>query len=228
MTAQSALASAGPQAAQIEWLWWVMLSVATVVYFATMGMLFLGVFRPRSRPESILWKLIGLSTGLTVVVLFGLVVASVSVGGATARLPAEDAIKINITGYQWWWRAEYEHPEAHRRFQTANELHIPVGRTVVLTMTAADVIHSFWVPSLHGKRDLIPGVKTTLSLRADRPGTYRGQCAEFCGYQHAHMGLLVVAEPAEQFNRWYANQMKPAVVASTEEQRRGQEVSASF
>jgi cytochrome c oxidase subunit 2 len=91
-------------------------------------------------------------------------------------------------------------------------------------MTAGDVIHSFWVPNLHGKRDLIPGKTTTLTLRADRPGAYRGQCAEFCGYQHTHMALLVIAESEERFASWYSNQLASAREPGTEEQVRGQQV----
>ncbi len=96
----------------------------------------------------------------------------------------------------------YLNDDASRIVVTANEIHIPVGRPVMIRGTSNDVIHSFWVPNLHGKRDLIPSRVTTEWIQADRPGRYRGQCAEFCGLQHAHMALWVVAEPPEQFEAW--------------------------
>jgi cytochrome c oxidase subunit 2 len=221
----SALDPAGPQAAHLAWMWDVTLWVCAIAYAATMAVLIFGLAgRRRHAEEKTLWKRIAAGTAATVAVLIGLTASSVLVGRATSELSTGGGLKINLTGYQWWWRAEYEHPDFDRRFTTANELHIPVGRPVMLSMTGADVIHSFWVPSLHGKRDLIPGERTTLWLRADKPGIYRGQCAEFCGYQHAHMGLRVIAEPAAAFDEWYANQVKPAAEPDTEERRRGREV----
>jgi cytochrome c oxidase subunit 2 len=129
-----------------------------------------------------------------------------------------------VTGHQWWWDVRYDaHVPAHR-VRTANEIHIPVGQPILLKLRTSDVIHSFWVPSLHGKRDLIPGQTNTLWLQADRPGTYRGQCAEFCGHQHAHMGLLVVAEPPERFAGWQERQRQPAAEPADALARRGREV----
>ena len=110
---------------------------------------------------------------------------------------------------------------------TANEIHVPVGKPVTVVLTGADVIHSFWAPNLHGKRDLIPGQQTSLVLRVDKPGVFRGQCAEFCGLQHAHMAFLVVAESQEQFDAWYSNQVKEAAAPQTPEQIRGQQVFLS-
>jgi cytochrome c oxidase subunit 2 len=228
--AHSVIGSAGPQAAHIEWLWWVMLWVCVAVYATTMYVLLLGLFRrhratePSTVPQRKLWTYICVSVGATVLVLLGLLVSSVLVGRATSDLSLGGALTIKLTGYQWWWGVEYQHPEIDRRITTANEIHIPVGRPVTFTMTAGDVIHSFWVPNLHGKRDLIPGQNTTISFRADRPGVFRGQCAEFCGYQHAHMALFVVAEPEQRFEEWYSNQIKAAVQPATDEQKHGQMV----
>ena len=109
-------------------------------------------------------------------------------------------------------------------FVTANELHVPVGRPVLLSLRASDVIHSFWVPSLAGKKDLIPGRVTTVALRADRAGVYRGQCAEFCGLQHAKMALFVIADEPDAWQRWADAQRKPAAAPRTEDETRGQEV----
>src|SRR4029079_14595470 len=130
-------------------------------------------------------------------------------------------VSIAITGHQWWWEIEYEDASADRRVTTANEIHIPVARPVVLKVTSRDVIHSFWAPNLHGKRDLIPGYTTAIWLQADRPGTFRGQCAEFCGRQHAHMAFELVAESDEDFNRWLDARRAPARAPDTDQQRRG-------
>jgi cytochrome c oxidase subunit 2 len=126
-----------------------------------------------------------------------------------------------VTGHQWWWEFEYLHPQPSLSVTTANELHLPVGRPVVFRLQSADVIHSFWVPNLHGKIDLIPGRQTATWLQADRPGVSRGQCAEYCGAQHAHMALSVIAEPAGDFERWLAGQRAVAPAPSTPEQSRG-------
>jgi cytochrome c oxidase subunit 2 len=159
--------------------------------------------------------------------LFVLIVASIVTDRAIARLPLQDAIHINVIAHQFWWEARYDNPEFDRIFTTANEIHIPVGKPVILTLMAGDVIHSFWVPSLSGKKDLIPGRQSTLQLRADRAGTYRGQCAEFCGYQHALMAFYVIAEPVEQFNAWVASQLKDAPEPSDPVAARGRRIFES-
>jgi cytochrome c oxidase subunit 2 len=129
-----------------------------------------------------------------------------------------------VIARQWWWELQYQADPPSQMVTTANELHIPVGKTVLLQLQSRDVIHSFWVPALHGKRDLIPGHPSTTAIRADRPGLYRGQCAEFCGVQHARMGLLVVAEPPDQFERWLAAARRPPPAPTTATARRGREV----
>src|SRR4029079_10054828 len=124
------------------------------------------------------------------------------------------------TGHQWWWEIEYSDPNAPSlRFHTANEIHIPVGRPVVISFTSRAVIHIFWIPNLQGKRDLIPGYTTAIALEADKPGTYRGQCAEFCGMQHAHMALYVTAESNDAFEKWRADQIKTAVAPHSPQRR---------
>jgi cytochrome c oxidase subunit II len=124
---------------------------------------------------------------------------------------------IEIIGHQWWWEVHY----TGQNFYTANEIHIPAGETVTLHVTTADVIHSFWVPELHGKIDLIPGQTNTFTIQADQTGTYRGQCAEFCGVQHAHMAFLVIAQNASDYQAWLDAQTQPGVeprVGSLEQQ----------
>jgi cytochrome c oxidase subunit 2 len=149
---------------------------------------------------------------------------SFSVGRALTPPQTGDALTIKITGRQWWWQIEYLDRQASKTFTTANELHLPVGRPVQLLLQSADVIHSFWVPSLHGKRDLVPGHQTALWITPERIGSFRGQCAEFCGYQHAHMGLIVVVESPEDFAKWQDAQRQPAPEPMTDSQRQGREV----
>jgi cytochrome c oxidase subunit 2 len=164
------------------------------------------------------------AVGLTAVTLIALLVASVWTGRTVASVQASSAISIAITGHQWWWEVQYEDAVPSRRVLTANEIHIPMNRAVVLKVTSRDVIHSFWAPNLHGKRDLIPGILTAMWMQADRPAVYRGQCAEFCGRQHAHMAFDVVAEPDAQFERWLDGQRQPAPAPQTAAQIRGRDL----
>jgi cytochrome c oxidase subunit II len=223
---QSVLEAAGPQAGAIESLWWFIFSIAVAVFAAVMVMLVLAVRRKSVRQSSdvAMTRWVAAAAGATVLVLFVWLVASVSVGRATASPQMADAITINITGRQWWWQLEYSDSLPSNIFKTANELLIPAGRPVVVNVTSRDVIHSFWVPSLHGKRDLIPGYVTSLWFQADREGTFRGQCAEFCGYQHAHMALFVKAVSDRDFKQWLASQRQPAAEPASEMMRRGRDV----
>jgi cytochrome c oxidase subunit 2 len=151
-----------------------------------------------------------LGHGGATVGLLALLAGDVFTSRALARMPLRDAVNIELVGHQWWWEARYRDADPSREFSTANELHIPVGRPVVLTLRSNDVIHSLWIPNLQGKKDLIPGRTATLRLRADRAGSYRGQCAEFCGLEHAMMALLVEAEPNANYEAWAARQRQPA------------------
>lgn len=226
---QSALHPAGPQAASIGFLWWLMFWTCTVVYVLVIGALWIAVRRSRrlsdpAVPEHRLARSVAAATGATVVVLFGLLFASVVTGRTVASVGSAESLVIEVTGNQWWWSVEYHHPDPSLRLTTANELHIPVGRQVRIQFKSNDVIHSFWVPNLHGKMDLIPGRQTVLWLQADTPGIYRGQCAEYCGLQHANMAFSVVAEPSDAFERWLMAQRKPAPPPVTPEQQRGLQV----
>ena len=147
----------------------------------------------------------------TVLVLFGLLIASVATGAAVANFGNNRAaLIIELTGNQWWWNVRYLSQDPSRILVTANEIHIPVGQPVQIRGTSHDVIHSFWVPNLQGKMDLIPSRDHTQIIEADYPGRYRGQCAEFCGLQHAHMALWIVAEREAEFNAWMDHQLQPA------------------
>jgi cytochrome c oxidase subunit 2 len=230
-------APAGAQAQAIAQLWHVLLPVCTIVFVAVLVAVFVALRRaPRatretapdvsslSQPEPALARAVWAGVIVCAVLLLGQLAASVFTDRALARLPLEDALHIRLTGYQWWWEAQYDDPAPSRIFTTANELHVPVGRPVIVTLVGADVIHSFWVPSLHGKKDLIPGRPQTISFRADRPGVYRGTCAEYCGYQHAHMVLYVIADTPNDFAYWAARQRAPAAKPASALAQQGAEL----
>jgi cytochrome c oxidase subunit 2 len=184
-----------------------------------------GSHQPSASTEARLRLVVGIATGLTVLILFGLTIVSVSVGKiVSASVAPTGSMTIEVTGTQWWWKFRYANDDPSRILQTANEIHIPVGQPIAIRGNSDDVIHSFWAPSLQGKRDLIPGSTTLEWLQADRPGQYRGQCAEFCGLQHAHMAFWVIAESPDQFNVWMDHQLQPATEPSSEQDKRGQEI----
>jgi cytochrome c oxidase subunit 2 len=229
---QSAVDPAGPQAGRISKLWWVMLIVCSAVFVIVMAVLLYSVFRARRRnrvadepgTEQRLTRTISGATIATLVIMFGLLVASALTGRALSSQPEQDVLTIEIVGHQWWWEVQYDDPIPARTLKTANEIHIPTGQVVMLKLTSHDVIHSFWAPNLHGKKDLIPGHVAMIWIQADKPGVYRGQCAEFCGHQHAHMAFLVVAEPPEQFADWFDKQLKSAETPADAASLRGQQV----
>src|SRR5690242_21375335 len=150
-----------------------------------------------SAPERGTRTAVSIAVAVSALGLLFLMAASFMTDRALARLGPPE-LDVDVTGHQWWWQLEYD------GFAAANELHVPVGKTVLLRLHADDVIHSFWVPNLAGKRDLLPGRQAQLVFSAAKPGVYRGQCAEFCGLQHAKMAFLVVAEPLEKYEAWAA------------------------
>jgi len=210
----SALDTAGPQAAAIGQLWWLMLWLCAAVFAAVMVFVGAAVWRRRrasvARTERRLGLAVGAGIVLSSLLLCGLLAASVMTDRTLSRLPLEGALQVRVIAHQWWWEVEYEDAQPARIFRTANELFVPVGRPVVVTLEADDVIHSFWVPSLHGKKDLIPGRTSTLEFRADQPGRYIGRCAEYCGLQHAFMAYDVVALAPDRYEQWAAHQRQPA------------------
>jgi cytochrome c oxidase subunit 2 len=231
---QSALHPAGPQARKISDLWWFSLATAAAVYVVTIGLLLWAAWRARRRErtgaplpadsERRMTRAVAAGLGVTVAILLTFLVYDLSVGRTLSPAPGRDPITINVIGHQWWWEVQYPDTTPHGRVTTANEIHVPVGRPVVLLLTSRDVIHSIWVPNLAGKKDLIPGYVQSVWFQADTAGIYRGQCAEFCGYQHAKMSLLVIAEPPEQYQRWLAQSRQPAPPPTDPVARRGQEI----
>jgi cytochrome c oxidase subunit II len=228
---QSALAPRGPQAAQLNWLFWLFVVVCGIIWLLVMLVLVIILRRRRipagrSASDRRATIIVGSSVAASVVVIIVLTVMSY---GATRGLSvaAEDPLVIRLRGYQWWWEVTYLDRQPDHTLTTANEIHIPVGRPVRIELSAADVIHSFWVPNLAGKQDLIPGRSNDLTFIADRPGIYRGQCAEFCGLQHAHMALLVIAEPQGAFDAWREAQLQAARPPESAEQQAGRDFFTS-
>jgi cytochrome c oxidase subunit 2 len=239
--AHHVLDPAGPQAARIARLMLLLFAVSAVVYGLVLVALAAAARRGTQRrrvdgtpdhsaaTERRLARAVGGATLATVLILFLYLGATFSTGRALTSLaaagpPGAPPLTISVTGHQWWWEIEYEDTVPSRTLLTANELHIPVGRPVKIVGTATDVIHSFWVPNLHGKRDLIPGREMTTWIQADRAGRWDGECAEFCGHQHAKMRFVVVAEPSDSFAAWYERQLQSAAAPADSSARRGQEV----
>jgi cytochrome c oxidase subunit 2 len=214
------LSGASEAARRTAQLGWVMLILAGIVFLIVSGVLALAVRRNRRRdPAGVDLSEPGSRFVVTGGIVFpGLVLTALFLyGTATLGIFPErekPAYTVEVVGRQWWWQIRYLDPQLPNRFVTANELHVPVGRSVQVRLTSADVIHSFWVPELQGKLDLIPGDTNVLSLKAERAGVYQGQCAEYCGLQHAHMGLQIVADEPDAFGRWLAAQREPAAAAT--------------
>lgn len=223
---QSATDPQGPQALQLDALIWLFVIVAGIIWALVMLVLVAALWRRRRLTEPhehrTAW-FVGGAMAASVLVIVGLTVASYVTTRHISPEPTDPLI-IRLKGYQWWWSATYVNARTAESFTTANELHVPVGRSVRVELEAEDVIHSFWVPNLAGKQDLIPGRRNSLVFTVDRPGTYRGQCAEFCGLQHAHMALLVVAESEDDFQRWRRAQLADAKAPATPEQSAGRDV----
>jgi len=235
VSVHSAFAPAGAQAARIYEHWLLYWYVALAVYVIVGGaFLYLLIRSWRSRPESIaeptqpvqhrMAKYVGASSVATALILILLLVSAAITGHDLASYGQKPNLQINVIGHQWWWEVQYQNDDPSMTLMTANEIHIPTGQKVLLNLTSSDVIHSFWVPSLNGKRDLIPSHQNTLTIEADRPGVYRGQCAEFCGLQHAHMILYVIAEPPSKFSAWMRHQLQPAPEPVDAKLRHGRDV----
>jgi cytochrome c oxidase subunit II len=204
-----ALDPQGPVSQAMADLWWLLLGLGGVVFVAVVVVLALGLFRRRpaaehetgrQRPNRFgRWFVVGgvVAPMVILLVVFGATLRAMRLVPTTAP---SDALVIEVVGHQFWWEVRY--PD--RGVTVTNELHLPVGRPINLQLTSADVIHSFWVPALAGKLDLLPDRTNTLVLEADEAGVHRSRCAEFCGLEHTKMVLTVVAEPEERFASWVA------------------------
>jgi cytochrome c oxidase subunit II len=211
---QSALHPASEEARAISWLWWLMVVVYGAVFVVTLGLAAMAVLRrksidetPREAPGGPVRFVVISGIVVPSLILLAMLVYSLRTSSAMRALETE--FVIEITGMRWWWDVRY--PD--HGIVTANEIRIPVGVPVRLDLTSGDVIHSFWVPNLHGKMDMMPDHVTRFWLQADRVGVFRGACAEFCGDQHALMGLDVIVMPRDEFDAWAAARGAPPVEA---------------
>ena len=226
------LSPAGPVAQTIAEMAWVLFGGAGLVFFLTMAALVWALRHRRGAAPTdgdgaaTKWWIVGAGFAVPLLVLSALLVYTAwrTHGLTPARAPQE--LVVSVTAHLWWWEVRYRDPARGIDVVLANEIHLPVGRAVTLGLTSADVIHSFWVPALAGKVDMLPGRTHQLRLQADRPGVYRGQCAEFCGEQHARMALHVVAQPPEDFERWLQAQNQPAQAPREPLAQRGAQVFA--
>lgn len=229
----------GVRALQISHLAWFTLGVSVLVIVIMIVLVLAGIWRRRPVAPPVLpgealverpqggasWIYVGV--GLTTVVLFATMVWTFVTLADISLPPGAAAVRLEITGHQWWWEVRYLSDEPSQEFTTANEIHIPVGKVVSVKLRTADVIHSFWVPALAGKTDLIPGQQNESWLQAEHEGVYRGQCGEYCGDQHAHMGFEVIASPPDQFEQWRKQQLLAANSGQIASAHSGQALFAS-
>jgi cytochrome c oxidase subunit II len=234
---QDSLAPKSHQARDIASLFWWMMGGAWIGLAVVVGLLLIAWWRrdrrggvarpadPKAGERAGWFVVVGAGMVVPIVVLAALFLISDVFVIRTTQAPAAGSTQrsVVVIGHQWWWEIRYPGSGAI----TANELHIPVRTPVRVEVRTADVIHSFWVPELNRKIDAIPGRTNAIELSADAVGGYRGQCAEFCGVQHAHMGLEVVAQTRAQFDRWLAREAQPASPPSTDAAHRGEEVFTS-
>ncbi len=217
---QSMLEAAGPAAGRVIVLWWILFGIAAFVFITVTGFLLVGSFRRGGEGSDGIGGSGGISdrklsfgmaygTGITIVLLFFILMATFKYTPERGEL-GPGALTIDVVGKLWWWEFTYLGEDGEPLFQTANEIHIPVGVPVRFRLRSDNVIHSFWVPRLGGKVDLLPGRTNYLRLEAREVGVYRGQCAEFCGMQHTLMAFLVTAVPHDAFEEWMAAQAEPA------------------
>lgn len=218
------LHTGGSEARHIEGIWWLMFGLAAAVYAIVAAFIVIAIVRGRPtesgkasriRDDSFIW--IG-GIGVPVIIL-GLLAGVTVTTTNSLRIPHRNEVKVEVVGKRWWWAVQYPGTNV----TTANEIHVPVGRPIDIAVTSDNVIHSFWVPQLAGKLDMIPGQTNHLRFTIDKAGTYRGLCAEYCGLQHARMDFIVIADPSAEFDRWMARRTGSAgLTAESDQAAKGQ------
>lgn len=213
----------GSDAEAITVLSWIMFGGGAVIFLAVLVLSAMAYFGGETLRQRLAGNTFIFYGGVIfpLVTVTALLVYGLMLIGGRQDAATDTALRIQVSGEQWWWRVRYPASGDAAAAETANEIHIPVGTQVEIALSSPDVIHSLWVPSLAGKVDMIPGVTNRLRLRAQRPGIYRGQCAEYCGGPHAWMALHVVAVAPSEFDAWLARQRRPAAPPSTDLQARG-------
>ena len=216
----NALDPQGPDAKSIASVSWLMFGLAAAVYVVVAGFIIIGALRgtksSRISDNAFIW-VGGLIAPVIILALLAVVTVKTT---DSLRQPDKNALKIEVTGYMWWWAVRYPTED----ITTANEIRVPAGRPVEVGLRTRDVIHSFWVPELAGKVDLVPGQRNLIRFTAEKPGVYRGQCAEYCGLQHAKMAFLVVAEEPASYERWVTRQQRPRGGPASEREAQGEQV----
>jgi cytochrome c oxidase subunit 2 len=213
----------GPQARRIADLSLLLYGSAAAIFLVVLILAALALFGPPQLRARLARRSMVIGGGI-VFPIIALSALMIHVFGDTlGREEPSPALSIDVIAEQYWWRIRYGDARSVA-FETANELHIPIGREVELRLHSADVIHSFWVPGLHGKLDMIPGRVNALRIQADKTGVSRGQCAEYCGTQHARMALTVHAQTAEDFEHWFAQQRRPQPLPADAQLQRGRDL----
>ncbi|MGI9034116.1 MAG: cytochrome c oxidase subunit II [Acidimicrobiales bacterium] len=216
----SMLSGQGPEARRVAGVWWLMFGLATAVYVIVAAFIVIAIIRRRQpegeeesgpKDDTFIW-FGGIIVPVAILALLAVVTVQTT---SDLRRPQRSELRIDVVGKRWWWDVRYPGTGV----ATANEIHIPVGRQVDVSLTSDNVIHSFWVPQLAGKVDTIPGQRNHLLFKADRPGTYRGECAEYCGIEHANMNFLVIADQPADFERWMARRQGGAGLSPTSEEQ---------
>ncbi len=222
---QSALIPYSAQAAEVAQLSWILFAGGGLILLIVIAATGIAVFGSARARRNLATQRLVVAGGIVFpsVVLTALLFFNIALMQSSARVPStgSNAVQIAVVGEQWWWRVSYGRAGGGS-IASANEIRIPVGRDVVFTLSSADVIHSFWVPSLGGKVDMIPGRQTRLRIHATRPGVFRGPCAEYCGGPHALMALRVVAMAADEFDAWLGREQSDALLPSGDRERQGQ------
>jgi cytochrome c oxidase subunit 2 len=234
---QTSLNPVGPGAAHIEHNFALIFWITSTVYFLVITALVIFVWRRRytlgTMPgpqfttddddrfarRSVLAAMIG-----TVALLFVMLIGSFVTSHELGKMKSDNPLTIDVYGHQWWWEIQYPNVEPYKIVETANEIHLPVGVPIRIHGTSRDVIHSFWAPNVQGKRDLMPGYDTDIMIQIDKTGNWRGQCAEFCGMQHAHMSFFMVAESKSDFDKWLSSEALSGVEPATPQTQRGQQI----
>jgi cytochrome c oxidase subunit 2 len=233
---QSALDPKGPQAQTLASLYWLFFWISAVIWALVVLVLIMALLRRHAeRPDPLVTnprteRRFGIVV-TSLALLTGAIVIALSVLSFSAQeqlfgQPA-GGLTLKVIGHQWWWEVQYQDPDPSRIVTTANEIHLPVGQPVTIELTSNDVIHSFWVPSLMGKMDAIPGRDNQVQFTIEEPGTYRGQCAEFCGLQHAHMAMVVFAQSKANFESWRDQQLAAAAAPETGTRKQGEQIFLS-
>jgi cytochrome c oxidase subunit II len=223
---QSVLEPHGPNADGTAAIGWVLFIGAALIFFFVAALAACALWAAPQRRAWLARKQFIFGAGIVfpAVALVGLLAYTLTRANEIDLREDSAAVRIEVVAEMWWWRVHYLDRTGAAQLVTANEIHMPVGRTIELSLKSPDVIHSFWVPSLAGKLDMIPGRTNVLRVRAHSTGIYRGQCAEYCGMQHAKMAFYVVARPAEEFERWFAAQREPAAQPASSFAARGAEL----